>query len=67
VYHLHVDDFSRLGKEFAEAMLRFSKAVPADRDLRRAFIEMNRWTHYKSSLTKSIKAESYNRKNPQEN
>ena len=64
VFSLDIEDFSKLGREFAESLLRFSKVVPSDSDLRRATIEMNRWTQYKVGLTKSIKADQYNKRKP---
>lgn len=47
IYSIDLDDFALLGKEFAESFLRFSKMIPEDKDLRRAYIEMNRWTNFK--------------------
>lgn len=66
IYHLDIDDFALLGKEFAESLLRFSKIIPLDRDLRRANIEMNRWNYFKVGLTKSIKADQVNKTKTQE-
>ena len=43
VYSVDLDDFAKLGRDFAENILKFAKTVPPDLDLRRAFIEMNRW------------------------
>ena len=61
VFSVDISDFMKLGREFAEAFLRFSKMTPSDQDLRRALIEMNRWNFYKESLTKSIKAQQINK------
>lgn len=60
VYSIDLDDFALLGRDFAESILKFAKAVPSDIDLRRAFIEMNRWNEYKTGMTKSVKAEMVN-------
>ena len=39
-----------------------AKQFPADIDLRKSLIEMNKWTAYKKGLTQSIKAEKMNRR-----
>lgn len=40
----------------------FTKAYPEDKDLRRAFIEMNKWTRFKQDILKTVKSESVNKK-----
>jgi hypothetical protein len=40
--------------------------TPKDKDLRRAYIEMNRWNNFKATLTKSVKAEQVNKLRPQD-
>ena len=66
IYSLDIDDFALLGKDFAESFLMFSKLVPADRDLRRAYIEMSRWNQFKVGMTQSVKAEQLNKQKTQE-
>ncbi len=56
VFTIDIADFVKLGREFAEAFLRFAKMTPQDKDLRRALIEMSRWNFYKEGLTRSVKA-----------
>lgn len=54
------NDFMKLGRDFAESFLKFSKVIPDDKELRRALVEMHRWNTYKTSMTKSIKANQVN-------
>jgi len=61
VITVDIIDFVALGRDFGEAIIKFSKVVPEDKELRRALIEMNRWVHYKESLTKSVKANQLNK------
>ena len=49
-----------LGRNFAEAFLKFSKVVPLDTDLRKALVEMQKWTLYKSEVMRSVKADQVN-------
>lgn len=49
-----------LGKNFAEAFLKFSKVIPEDVDLRKALVEMQRWSTYKSEIIRSVKADQVN-------
>ena len=56
VLTVDINDFIPLGKDFAEAIIKFSKMIPPDKELRRALVEMNRWTSYREAVTKSIKA-----------
>ena len=51
-----------LGKNFAEAFLRFAKVMPLDVDLRKALIEMQKWKQYKSEVMRSVKANQTNEK-----
>lgn len=55
-----ISDFTKLGFDFAESIIKFARPVPEDAELRRALIEMNRWNQYKWAVTKSIKSERYN-------
>ena len=56
VFVLDVGDFFQLGKGFTEAFLKFSKVIPDDVDLRKALVEMNKWTNFKQDMVKSVKA-----------
>jgi len=47
VITVDIIDFILLGRDFGEAIIKFSKMIPEDKELRRALIEMNRWVHYK--------------------
>ena len=40
----------------------FSKAYPEDKDLRRAFIEMNKLNRFKQDILKTVRTESVNKK-----
>jgi hypothetical protein len=53
---IDIGDFFQLGKGFAEAFLKFSKVIPDDVELRKALVEMTRWTNFKQDMVKSIKA-----------
>ena len=43
------------------------KAYPDDVDLRRAFIEMNRWTKFKKDIVHTVQSESLNKKKGYDN
>ena len=60
VFACHITDFMILGRNFAEAFLKFSKVVPLDVDLRKALVEMQKWTLYKSEVMRSVKADQVN-------
>ena len=60
VFACHISDFMLLGRNFAEAFLRFSKVMPLDIDLRKALIEMQKWKQYKSEVMRSVKANQTN-------
>jgi hypothetical protein len=51
-----------LSKDVHEHCLLLQKAFPDDFDLRRAFIEMNRWTKFKKDMLHTIRSESINKK-----
>ena len=55
-------DFLTMGKDVHEDCLLIQKAFPDDTDLRRAFIEMNRWTKFKKDVLHSIKSDHTNKK-----
>ena len=38
------------------------KPYPDEKDLRKAFIEMNKWNQYKSDIVKNVKTEYLNKK-----
>jgi uncharacterized protein (UPF0305 family) len=59
---LDIHDFMGLPQEIHENCLFLEKAYPEDIDLRRAFIEMNRWTKFKQDILHSIRSESINKK-----
>lgn len=59
---LDMHDFMGLTKEVHEHSLLLGKAYPDDLDLRKAFIEMNRWTKFKQDMLHSIRSESTNKK-----
>ena len=59
---LDTHDFMALGKELHEHCLLVQKTYPDDIDLRRAFIEMNRWSKFKSDVMHSIRSEHHNKK-----
>ena len=61
VFVIDIGDFFQLGKGFAEAFLKFSKVIPDDVELRKALVEMTRWTNFKQDMVKSIKATQINR------
>lgn len=44
-----------------DSFLSFTKPYPEDKDLRRAFIEMNKWNRFKNNMIKSVKAEHVNK------
>ena len=60
VFACQISDFMILGKNFAEAFLKFSKVIPLDVDLRKALVEMQKWTMYKSEVMRSVKADQVN-------
>lgn len=59
---LDAHDFMQLDKDIHEHCLLLQKSYPDDSDLRRAFIEMNRWTKFKKDVMHSIRSESINKK-----
>ena len=56
----HISDFILLGRNFAEAFLKFSKVIPEDTDLRKALVEMQKWNMYKNEVMRSVKADQVN-------
>lgn len=60
VFACQISDFMVLGRNFAEAFLKFSKVMPQDIDLRKALIEMQKWKQYKSEVMRSVKANQVN-------
>jgi CRP-like cAMP-binding protein len=64
---LDIHDFLALPKELHENSLLMQKAYPDDSDLRRAFIEMNRWTKFKQDMLHSIRSDSINKRRTFEN
>ena len=57
VFVVQITDFISILKEkFAEAFLKFSKVTPSDIDLRRALVEMQKWSFYKNEVVMSVKA-----------
>ena len=59
---LDIHDFMALNKEVHEHCLLLQKAYPDDSDLRKAFIEMNRWNKYKKDIIHSVRSENNNKK-----
>ena len=45
-----------------DSFLHFTKPYPEDKDLRRAFLEMNKWNKFKENMIKTVKAEGLNKK-----
>lgn len=45
-----------------DSFIKFQKPYPDDKDLRRAFIEMNRWNQYKNDIVSNIKTDYVNKK-----
>jgi hypothetical protein len=64
---LDAHDFLIMGPEVQEHCLVMQKAYPDDVDLRRAFIEMNRWTKFKKDVMHTVQSESLNKKKGYEN
>ena len=63
VFIVQITDFVTILKEkFAEAFLKFSKVTPADTDLRKALVEMQKWSFYKNEVVMSVKANHVNEK-----
>ena len=61
VFILQITDFMSILKEkFAEAFLNFSKVTPQDKDLRKALVEMQKWSNYKNDVVMSVKANQHN-------
>lgn len=59
---LDMHDFITLDKDVHESCLLLQKSYPEDADLRRAFIEMNRWTKFKNDMVHTVRSESINKK-----
>lgn len=64
---LDIHDFMQLGKDVHEHCLLAQKSYPEDSDLRRAFIEMSRWTKFKKDVVHSVRSENTNKKRSFEN
>ena len=63
VFTVKIIDFIGILKEkFAEAFLKFSKPTPLDTELRKALIEMQKWSYYKNEVVMSVKANHINEK-----
>eukprot|EP00347_Sterkiella_histriomuscorum_P006322 403353199 len=62
IFMLDMHDFLKLHKSIIDSFLQFSKQYPEDKDLRRAFIEMNKWTRFKQDIVKTVHAETVNKK-----
>jgi hypothetical protein len=51
---LDAHDFLSMGTDVQEHSLVMQKSYPEDADLRRAFIEMNRWAKFKKDIVHSV-------------
>lgn len=61
-YTVHIHDLMELlGKQFVESILLSAKATPEDIHLRKALIERQRWTQFKSEMISSIASHKYNK------
>ena len=55
-------DFEHLGEEIITSFYQFIKPHLEDNDLRRAYLEMNKWSRFKANMLKSVQAEYFNKK-----
>jgi len=59
---LDMHDFLKLHKGILDSFLSFAKQYPEDTDIRRAFLEMNKWTKFKQDIVKTLAAEKFNKR-----
>lgn len=63
IFMLDMHDFLKLDKDLIiDNFLNFTKPYPDDSDLRRAFIEMNKWNKFKNDIVKTVHAENINKR-----